>query len=160
MSDIMNLIEDFRTDCPCGRPHTTAIRDVRIASGLVHHVGDILKENGFAHTLLLVADRNTLRAADGITESLRDFSVEYKIYDDLRVAEMEQVTAIEQRIADREISVLSVGTGSVNDPCRLAAASSCFCCRSGGMITGSASCHHSRRERSFRALIFLQKTSS
>ena len=122
MSDIMNLIEDFRTDCPCGRPHTTAIRDVRIASGLVHHVGDILKENGFAHTLLLVADRNTLRAADGITESLRDFSVEYKIYDDLRVAEMEQVTAIEQRIADREISVLSVGTGSVNDPCRLAAA--------------------------------------
>ena len=33
--------------CSCGKKHETAIRDVRIASGLVHHVGEILKENGF-----------------------------------------------------------------------------------------------------------------
>jgi len=122
MNEIMKIIEDFRTECSCGRPHTTAIRDVRIASGLVHHTGEILKENGFSRTLLLVADRNTLQAADGMIESLRDFTVEYKIYDNLRVAEMEQVIEIERLIADRDISVLSVGTGSVNDPCRLAAA--------------------------------------
>ncbi|MBR4000508.1 MAG: iron-containing alcohol dehydrogenase [Clostridia bacterium] len=122
MSEIMNIIRDFKAECLCGRPHTTAIEDVRIASGLVHRVGEILNANGFSRTLLLVADRNTLRAADGIAESLRDYTVEYQIYDDLRVAEMTQVDEIEARIAGRDISVLSVGTGSVNDPCRLAAA--------------------------------------
>lgn len=122
MSGIMEMIDSFRTECSCGRTHTIADVDIRIASGLVHRVGEILTENGFSPTLLLVADRNTLRAADGIAESLRDFSVEYLIYENLRVAEMEQVLEIENRIAGRDISVLSVGTGSVNDPCRLAAA--------------------------------------
>jgi len=122
MSKIMNIINDFKTGCSCGRPHLTDTKDIRIASGLVHRVSEILTENGFSRTILLVADRNTLRAADGITESLRDFTVEYKIYENLRVAEMEQVGEIEARIAGRDISVLSVGTGSVNDPCRLAAA--------------------------------------
>jgi len=83
---------------------------------------NLLKENGFSSNLLLVADKNTLAAAEGIVESLQDFSVEYKIYDNLRVADMEHVVEIEELITGRDISVLSVGTGSVNDPCRLAAA--------------------------------------
>jgi len=122
MSEIMDIIHTFRAECTCGRQHTTTIEDVRIASGLVHQVGDILKENHFAHTLLLVADQNTLKAAEGIAESLREFAVEYKLYDNLRVADMEHVEEIEALIAGRDISVLSVGTGSLNDPCRLAAA--------------------------------------
>ena len=120
---IMDVIEEFgRVPCPCGMRHDTAIRDVRIGSGLVHEVGRILKENGFPRQVLLVADRNTLRAADGILESLADFSVETLIYDQLRVAEMKHVEEIERRIAGRDIGVLSVGTGSLNDPCRLACA--------------------------------------
>lgn len=119
---ILEIIEDFKKECPCGRKHKTAVRDVRIGSGLVHHVGEILKENGFEKTLLLVADKNTLRAAEGIAESLAGFTVEYKVYDDLRVAEMQHVEEIEACIKGREISVLSVGSGSINDPCRLASA--------------------------------------
>lgn len=122
MSEILNIIEDFKKECPCGRKHETAIKDIRIGSGLVHSVGEILKENGFSENLLLVADQNTLKAADGIVESLGDFNIEYKIYDNIRVAKMEHVEEIEKIVADRDISILSVGTGSVNDPCRLAAA--------------------------------------
>ena len=122
MSDILNIIEDFKKTCSCGKEHHTAIRDIRIASGLVNCVGDILKENEFARTLLLVADKNTLSAAKGIEESLAGFDVEYKIYDNLRVATMEHVEELESLVKDRDISILSVGTGSVNDPCRLAAA--------------------------------------
>ncbi len=121
MSKIMEIIEDFQKDCNCGKKHQTAIRDIRIASGLVHSVGDILKENNFSKQILLVADKNTLKAADGITESLKAYTVEYKIYDDLRVAEMEHVNEVESLISGRDISVLSVGTGSLNDTCRLAA---------------------------------------
>ena len=122
MSEILNIIDSFRGKCVCGKEHITAIRDVRIASGLVHQVGAILTENQFPKKLLLVADTNTLKAADGIVESLKDFDIEYKIYDYLRVAEMKHVEELEALIKGRDIAVLSVGTGSVNDPCRLATA--------------------------------------
>ena len=122
MSDILNIIEDFKKGCDCGRKHETAIRDIRIGSGLVNEVGSILTENNFPKNLLLVADQNTLKAADGIIESLQGFNIEYKIYDNIRVAEMEHVEELEALIKDRDIAILSVGTGSVNDPCRLAAA--------------------------------------
>ena len=120
---ITDIIHSFREEkCPCGRVHETAVRDVRIGSGLVHAVGDILKENGFPHRILLVADRDTLRAAEGICEALSDFEVEFHIYDRIRVAEMKHVDELCEKIRGREIALLGVGTGSVHDPCRLAAA--------------------------------------
>ena len=122
MSDIMNIIKDFRYGCPCGMEHTTTIKDVRIGSGLVSGVGEILKENNFSKNILLVADKNTLKASEGIEKSLEGFNVEYKLYDNIRVAEMFHVEEIEALISGRDISVLSVGSGSVNDPCRLACA--------------------------------------
>ena len=122
MSEILNIIESFRKGCSCGKKHDTAIEDIRIGSGLVLCVGEILKENNFSKNLLLVADTKTLKATEGIEESLKDFDVEYIIYDDLRIATMEEVEALERQIKERDISVLSVGSGSVNDTCRLAAA--------------------------------------
>ena len=122
MPEILDIIHSMVGDCDCGLCHQTAIKDIRIASDLVHQVGDILRQNDFPTDLLLVADNNTLAAADGILESLRDFRVSFKIFDELRVAKMEHVNEIEALIADRDIAILSVGTGSINDPCRLAAA--------------------------------------
>lgn len=122
MSNIMNIIADFKQGCDCGRKHETAICDIEISSGAVHRVGEILKRNGFSKNLLLVADENTIKAAEGIQESLQDFSVTYKLYKNLRLATMEEVEAVEALIAGKDISVLSVGTGSLNDTCRLASA--------------------------------------
>ena len=122
MNRIMDMIRSFQENCSCGVKHETAIQDVQIGSGLVHHVGEILKKNGFSKTILLVADKNTLKAAAGIVESLEGFKIEYHIYDEIRVAEMDHVRELEAMIAGRDISILSVGTGSVNDPCRVAAA--------------------------------------
>ncbi len=121
MSDIMNIIEAFKKPCQCGKSHETAVKDIRIGSGLVCEVGGILKENCFSKNILLVADKNTLNAAKGIEEALYGFNVEKKIYDNIRVADMDHVEELERLIKDRDISLLSVGTGSVNDPCRLAA---------------------------------------
>ncbi len=120
--NILEIIADFEKDCDCGKKHETAVRDVLIESGAVKRTGEMLKKNGFSKNLLLVADVNTLRAAEGIVESLADFDVEYKIYDFLRVSTMDHVREVEELIKARDISVLSVGTGSVNDTCRLAAA--------------------------------------
>ncbi len=117
---VLDIIEEFKKPCSCGMVHNTAIKDVRIGSGLVNNVGQILKENNFPKTLLLVADKDTLAASEGIADSLKEFDVEYKIYDYIRVARMEHVEELEKLIKDRDIAVLSVGSGSVNDPCRLA----------------------------------------
>lgn len=122
MSEILNIISSLSGDCACGLRHQTTILDIQVASGLVHNVGDILKKNHFPIKLLLVADKNTLKASEGIIESLENFDVTFKIYDNLRVATMEHVNEIENMISNKDIGVLSVGTGSINDPCRLAAA--------------------------------------
>ena len=122
MSEIMQIIKSLSGECECGLVHETAIKDIQIGSGLVHSVGDILKKNNFPPNLLLVADKNTLKAADGILDSLDGFDVSFKIYDELRVAKMEHVEQLEDMIKDRDVAILSVGTGSINDPCRLAAA--------------------------------------
>ena len=122
-SRVMDVIASFRSQpCPCGRIHETAIRDIRVGSGTVHRVGEILKENGFPRALLVVADRTTLKAADGILESLKDFDITLHVWDTIRVAEMKHADEIAALIRGKDIGILSVGTGSVNDPCRLAAA--------------------------------------
>lgn len=122
MSEILKIIEDFKAPCPCGKKHTTAVRDIRIGPGLVHKVGEILEENNFEKTILLVADKNTFKAAEGIVESLSGFDIEYHIYDTIRVGTLDHTRELEDKLRNRDIAVLSVGTGSVNDPCRLAAA--------------------------------------
>lgn len=122
MSEIMNIISELKGECPCGVRHETTIRDVRVEKGLVNQVGEILRQNGFPKKLLLVTDKNALKASDGIIESLSDFDIEYKIYDDMRIARLSHTEEIVALIDDRDIGILSVGSGSVNDPCRYAAA--------------------------------------
>lgn len=118
----LDMIKSFAVPCPCGRVHETNIKDVRVGSGLVHEVGKILKENGFSKRLLVVADENTMRASEGILESLSDFELEFRKYENLRLPLMEDVEAIMQTVHGRDISILSVGTGCLNDICRVAAA--------------------------------------
>ena len=122
MSKIMDIIADFRKPCPCGRVHETTVEDIRIGSGILKDTGKILGENCFSRNILLVADENTLKASDGILDSLKGFNVSLKVYENIRVADMKHVEELENLIKDKDISVLSVGTGSVNDPCRLACA--------------------------------------
>ena len=70
MLDFQSLIASY-AGCGCGMDHRCAVHDIRVGSGLVNQVGEVLKENGFPRRLLLVADRDTLAAAAGIAESLR-----------------------------------------------------------------------------------------
>lgn len=122
MKNVTEIIKDFEKNCSCGVQHRTTVQDVQIGSGLVNCVGEILKKNNFPENILIVADKDTLNAAKGIEESLKDFSVEYKVYNEIRVADMTHVEELEDLVKNKNIGILSVGTGSVNDPCRLAAA--------------------------------------
>ena len=120
MLNFRALIDSFR-DCGCGMDHRCGIHDIRIGSGLVTQVGEILRENGFPRRLLLIGDRDTLAAAAGLEESLTGFEVTRHCYDTLRVATMDDVRLVEDYL-DRLDAVVAVGTGSIHDPSRLACA--------------------------------------
>lgn len=120
MINFKELIASYH-DCSCGVEHRCDVKDIRIGSGIVHQVGQILRDNDFPEKILLVADRNTIQAANGILESLQGFTVEQYIYDELRVATMDDVRLVESWF-DRVDGVLAVGTGSIHDPSRMACA--------------------------------------
>lgn len=118
--DFQKLISDYH-GCACGEEHSCDIHEIAIGSGITPQTGEILRRNGFGKRLLVMADRDTLAAADGVLESLAGFTLTKRIYDTLRVATMEDVEAVETLLADVD-GVLAVGTGSIHDPCRLACA--------------------------------------
>lgn len=101
--------------------HELAIKDIVIGSGIVKDTGRILKRNGFKSKLLFVADKNTLKVSEGIVEALEGFEIKFKIYENLREATVPEVEVIKELLSDVD-GVISVGTGSLNDICRKAAA--------------------------------------
>lgn len=118
--DLKNILKTLE-GCSCGREHTFDTERVEIGRGLVKKTGEILSESSFPKKMLLVADSKTLRASVGILESLENggFEVKKLIYDCMEYARVEQVREVEAAAADSD-AILSVGTGSLNDICRVA----------------------------------------
>ncbi|MBE6871691.1 MAG: sn-glycerol-1-phosphate dehydrogenase [Ruminococcaceae bacterium] len=120
--DIKKLIAEYE-GCPCGREHKTDIKAVEIGHNYKDNIAEILHSVNFPEKVFAVADKNTLGASDGIIEALErgGFKVTLKLYDNLRVADMENVDDIAALAADCG-GFLAIGTGSIGDTCRLAAA--------------------------------------
>ena len=120
MIDLNKIRKEF-SDCPCGREHTLTIKEIAVGRNILKDTGEILKRNGVGKNLLLVADESTLRAADGILAALKDFCITSKIYPFLREATVCEVGKIKALLECAD-AVIGVGTGSVHDICRKAAA--------------------------------------
>lgn len=108
-------------NCPCGKNHSIVTEVVEIGHGVVARAGEILKAADFPQKVLLVSDRNAMAAADGVLDSLiaAGFVIKQLIFDNMMYARIEQVREVEALLSDVE-GVISVGTGSVNDICRVA----------------------------------------
>lgn len=117
--DLKKILKNLE-NCPCGRVHTFDTERVEIGSGITPHTGDILAESGFGKKLLLVADRNTMDAAGGLIESLDSagFSAKQLIYENMKYAMAKSVHEVEALAEDVD-AIISVGTGSLNDICRV-----------------------------------------
>ncbi len=120
--DLKNLLNSLE-NCPCGREHTFDTKVVEIYSGLTKDTGKILLDAGFPTNILLVADENTLGVAEneGLTASLAasGFTVKKLIYSNMMYARIEQMREVEALLEDVD-GVISCGTGSLNDICRVA----------------------------------------
>ena len=119
--NLKQLLKDLE-NCPCGRAHTTPLRAVEISNTATEKTPSLLHTNGFPRELLVVADKNTLRASRDLLQLLRrdGFLVKLRLYDDFREPTIEEVTAVARDAAECG-AILSVGTGSLNDICRKAA---------------------------------------
>ena len=120
MIDLAKLKKDFE-NCSCGVKHELNVKDIRIGSKITAKTGEILRENNFPTDILFVADKNTLAVADGILPALKGFNLTKKIYENLREATVKEVNVIKELLSKVD-GVISVGTGSLNDICRMAAA--------------------------------------
>ncbi len=119
--DLKKILKSLE-NCPCGHEHRFDTEVVEIGSGLTAKTGEILKNAGFPKKVLVVGDDNTMKVSDGILDSLAEagFSVTKKlIYNDMKYARVEQVREVEALAAEVD-GVISVGTGSLNDICRVA----------------------------------------
>lgn len=114
-------IKNQFANCNCGVKHELNIKDIKIGSGITKDTGKILKQNGFGKKLLLVADKNTLKASTGIIESLCEFDLTLKIYEDLREATVKESKNIESLLENND-GAIAVGTGSIHDITRMATA--------------------------------------
>ncbi|MBQ8526237.1 MAG: iron-containing alcohol dehydrogenase [Clostridia bacterium] len=116
MSEILDLINSLGSY----NINSDETGNIRAFSGAVHSVGDILGEYGFSKNILLVADNNTLKLAEGIMESLKKYRISYLIYRDFEQATIDHVFEIERYIMGKDISVLSVGAGAIAVACTVA----------------------------------------
>ncbi len=119
--NLKKILSDLQ-NCPCGKQHTFATKAVEIESGLLMRTGELLKKEGFPERILLVSDKPALTAADGILSalSIAGFCVKQLVFEQMIYARIEQVREVEALLGDVD-GILSVGTGSVNDICRVAA---------------------------------------
>lgn len=115
----MNLNSIDLSGCTCGYKHPALDMTVEIGPALLSRTAEILA--GFPRKLLVVADKNTLAASDGLMEVLSagGFDCALHCYEDCTEADIEEVRAVEKLAAAYD-GVLAVGSGSIGDICRLA----------------------------------------
>ncbi|MBR6772814.1 MAG: sn-glycerol-1-phosphate dehydrogenase [Clostridia bacterium] len=124
MIDLAKIAESLES-CPCGKEHRFDVKAVEIFSGATDKLGEILSAHNIPKRLGVVADKNTLSAANGVLEALSDagFEVSLTLFDDLRISDEAAAERVREDITKNSCkAVLSVGTGSLNDICRWNAA--------------------------------------
>ncbi len=118
----LNKILQRLQHCPCGHEHSFDTKMVEIGHGVADAAGPLLVKAGFGKRLLVVADDNTAHVAARVFASLEGagFSLKKLTYSNLLYARAEGVAEVLALCDDVE-GILSIGTGSLNDICRVAA---------------------------------------
>ena len=111
----------LKNPCPCGRPHTIAIDQVVIGSGVVNQVPEFVKKYG--KKPFVVADLNTYAAAgERVCTLLNEAAIPYGsfIFQDTALEPDEHAVGAAFMHYDTSCDViLGVGSGVINDICKI-----------------------------------------
>ncbi len=111
----------LRNPCPCGRPHTIAIDQVVIGSGVVNRVPEFVKKYG--NKPFVVADVHTFAAAgEKVCSLLKDAGIPYGRFVFKNTALEPDEHAVGAAFMHYDTScdvILGVGSGVINDICKI-----------------------------------------
>ncbi len=113
------LLREGGFDCPyCGKHHDTGLKHLRVGSGVVNEVPEVLAKIG-AKKPFVVCDKNTWKAAaEKVTEILKNADIEYTLYcfeeDELDPDEHALGCLAMNFDASCDI-IMAVGSGVIND---------------------------------------------
>ncbi len=113
---------DFK--CSCGYHHKVNIDNIRIGSGILKDLPEILSQYK-GKKILLVADKNTYKVAgQQVVDMLsKDFSIRQFVYQDNNVvADARSLGALLMELEDDISLIITVGSGTLNDITRYVSA--------------------------------------
>ena len=118
------LIREGGYDCDCGRRHATGLKYVKIGRNAISHLPEALEKIGVKKPFI-VCDRNTRAAAwDAVKAVLDQAGVPYRLYcfEQAHVEPDEHaVGALCMAFDPACDSVLAIGSGVINDCCKVLA---------------------------------------
>ena len=121
---LQELLDHTGQMCACGKPHTCALREVALGHGVVAQTPDILRRHGI-HRPFVVCDANTYGAAMAEVESaLNGAGMTYTVFNfgPGRLEPDERAVGALIMAFDRRCDgVLAVGSGVINDCCKVLA---------------------------------------
>ncbi|MDP4091526.1 MAG: sn-glycerol-1-phosphate dehydrogenase, partial [Bacillota bacterium] len=122
--DLLNMevssMSGISFDCSCGQKHNVAIGNIRIGSGVINELPELLRGLE-GKKIFIVADRNTYRVAGTIVEEkLKDgFVLSRFVFEEEHFIPDEKALGRLLVEIERDTSmIVAVGSGSINDTCR------------------------------------------
>lgn len=104
--------------CPCGREHSTSLKEIEISDGAHEKLPQLLANYGY-HSVYLIADQNTMKAAgDDVLRILKKAGIFVTVCLFEEETLIPDETALGTLLAKLPASVdlvMSVGTGTLND---------------------------------------------
>lgn len=117
--DIKELLQGIDT-CECGKKHTCPIEHVIIGHDILGSLKDIC---GNYHAVLLVTDQNTYRVCGDEVKQILGTKITSEIMfetgDAPLIPDEDAISAIEEKVSEDIDLVLGVGSGVINDLCKI-----------------------------------------
>ena len=118
--DITKLLKGIK-GCSCGKSHACPIDYVDIAEGALSRLPEMCNEY---NNILIVCDKNTYSACGkDVAELLGDKAYEtliLKDQTDVVIPDETQIDVINAKITDNTDLIVGVGSGVINDLCKIA----------------------------------------
>lgn len=119
----MGFREDIASleHCSCGREHKLKFL-IEISEKATERAPKLLEQAGMPKRLHVVADKNTLKASENLQGLLEAYGyvLSWTVFDDMKCADIPTAEYIITQLKDAQ-GLLAIGTGSVDDICRIAA---------------------------------------
>jgi glycerol-1-phosphate dehydrogenase [NAD(P)+] len=122
MIELLNLDVDkmagINYKCTCGRSHTVKIENIKIGSGVINELPNLLKDF-YSGKVFIIEDKNTYKAAGNLVEDMlknKGFNLyKYIFSEEHLIPDENALGRLIVEIPEDTAVILAIGSGSIND---------------------------------------------